>query len=430
MAGLFTVMFFCILKYMKSTDYYLNLIYRKNRNRVNQFLAIPVKQRVAVFLSLRKHVKFQILRALPRQNAIELLESMDPDDATDAIQLLDRPTQAEIIKQLSAKRKDELEILLSFDEHTAGGLMSLDYIIVNNKNNISQVSKKFKEHEKRSGKAPEIIVVEEGRIAGYLPGYELGFSKPGDLIKGHIKKLTTIHHGATHAQVLEAFRRHPHNKLIVLDDKQNPLGIIYSDDVIKILKEQEGATLYDFAGVKEDEEVTDSANLKIKFRYKWLIINLATAFLAAFTVGLFDETISKYVLLAVYMPIVAGMGGNAGTQTLAVMVRGIALKQIDSTNFLRPLTQELIAGFVNGLINGLLVFAIVAIWSHNILMATILLVAMIVNLLVAAFFGTIIPVIMKSLGKDPASSATIFITTATDVLGFLTFLGLATILLK
>jgi magnesium transporter len=216
----------------------------------------------------------------------------------------------------------------------------------------------------------------------------------------------------------------------VLDDENNVIGIIYSDDVLKLIQEQESSSLYDFAGVSAEEGVADTAKRKVKFRYKWLIINLATAFLAAFVVGQFQETISQYVLLAVYMPIVAGMGGNAATQTLAVMVRGIAMRQIgDVKTALKTLKSEAGAGIVNGLINGFLVAFIVLLKDHDPAIALILALAMVINLLVAAIFGTIVPLIMSKLHKDPAASATIFITTATDVLGFLAFLGLATVIL-
>ncbi|KXK10464.1 MAG: Magnesium transporter MgtE [Microgenomates bacterium OLB23] len=229
---------------------------------------------------------------------------------------------------------------------------------------------------------------------------------------------------------MQLFRNHPHSKVAVLNDFGSVLGIIYSDDILKLMQEEESSSLYDFAGISEEESIMDTGMTKVKLRYKWLIINLGTAFLASYVVGLFEGTISKYVLLAVYMPIVAGMGGNAATQTLAVLVRGISLKQIDLATALPTLKNELISAGINGLINGIIVAGIVIVLNNDYKIAFILAMAMIVNLLVAAFFGTIVPLIMKRLGKDPASSATIFITTATDVLGFLVFLGLATILLS
>ena len=202
--------------------------------------------------------------------------------------------------------------------------------------------------------------------------------------------------------------------------------MIYSDDILRIIEKRSLNTLRDFAGVSKEEDVFDSALTKVKNRYKWLIINLGTAFLAASVVGLFQETISAFVLLAVYMPIVAGMGGNAGTQTLAVVVRGLTLKEIVGK---RVVINEMLAGAINGIINGAIVAAVAAFLHKNPMLGLIVCLAMIINLIIAGMFGAIVPLIMKRLGKDPASSATIFITTATDVLGFFAFLGLASIFL-
>jgi magnesium transporter len=326
--------------------------------------------------------------------------------------------------------RDMVSTLLQFDPDTAAGLMNVDYIQVDVSDDIATVAKKFKLHERRTGRLPVILAMDNERLAGFLPGHELGFVRVNEKITKFVKRIPTIRHSASHDEVSDLFRRHPHNKVVVTDDEKNVIGIIYSDDVLRLMQEQESASLYDFAGVSAEESVADSAKRKVKFRYKWLIINLGTAFVAAFTVGLFEDTISKYVLLAVYMPIVAGMGGNAATQTLAVVVRGIALRQIDLKSAYRTLKNEVGAGFVNGLINGFLVALIVLIKDHDAKIAIILALAMVINLLVAAFFGTIVPLIMSKLRKDPASSATIFITTATDVLGFLAFLGLATLILN
>jgi magnesium transporter len=176
--------------------------------------------------------------------------------------------------------------------------------------------------------------------------------------------------------------------------------------------------------------VLDGFQIKVKNRYKWLNINLFTVLLASLVVGLFDDLISEFVLLAVYMPIVAGMGGNAGTQTLAVMVRGISLGQISLKNAWNTLRNEMGAGLVNGLINGLIITLVIYFKDGDFRIGMILALALVINLLIAAFFGTLVPLFMKKIGKDPATSATIFITTATDVLGFLIFLSLATWILR
>ena len=179
---------------------------------------------------------------------------------------------------------------------------------------------------------------------------------------------------------------------------------------------------------REEESALDGPAAKVRSRYKWLIINLGTAFLAAAVVGLFESTIASIAVLAAYMPVVAGMGGNAGTQAMAVTVRGISLGQVSLATGKRVILNESIAGAVNGLITGALVAVIAVAFSlaeFGLLLGAVIGVSMVVNLVIAGFFGALIPLILDKLGQDPATSATIFITTATDVLGFLFFLGLA-----
>jgi len=392
-------------------------------------MALPEAKRARVLLRLSKHIQVDLLSKLSNDDLVPILNHLDPDEVTDIVQLLPRKRQTKVIHEFSDELKKSVQILSQFDPQTAAGLMNLDYIQVDLDEKIEEVSKQVKKHEKRTGRLPVIIVVDEDQILGFLPGHALGISRKSNKVKKHIHKILSIHHDATHDEVVQFFRNHPHNKIVVTGNKGNIIGIIYSDDVLRALKVQEASALYDFAGVDDEESITDSARQKIKHRYKWLVINLGTAFLASFTVGMFDQTISKYVLLAVYMPIVAGMGGNAGTQTLAVLVRGIALNQIELKTAWPTMRRELLSSLVNGIINGIIVAAIVILFNQNYKMALVLGLAMIINLIVAGFFGTFVPLLMKRLGKDPATSATIFITTATDVLGFVVFLGLATLVL-
>ncbi len=411
-------------------DQIVNKISFHPDERLKLFLSLSPEIQATILLHLTKHIQHDIVNSLSDDKLLITLPNLDPDEATDMIQLLTKNRQKIFIPKLNEELRKSVELLSQFDPKTAAGLMNIDYIQVEETDTISDVAKRFKVHEQRTGRPPEIIVMQEGKVIGYLPGHELGFGQPKEEIKKHVQHISTIKHNADYEDVISIFKDNPHNKVAVIGEKENIVGIIYTDDVLKVLEEQESASLYDFAGVHEEESVTDSTSVKVKNRYKWLIVNLATAFLAAFTVGLFGKTISKYVLLAVYMPIIAGMGGNAATQTLAVLVRGIALKQIDLKTAANTLKHELGAGLVNGLINGVLVATVVFLVNKDLKMAFILAMAMIINLLVAAFFGTLVPLIMKSLGKDPATSATIFITTATDVLGFLVFLGLASLILS
>lgn len=405
-----------------------DILFRKDK-RVKLFLELPQQKRVELIRKVTPTVKKDILAHIPSQDLVNIIEALDPDEATDVLQLLSKTKREKVLELLGDEVRSSLSTLLEFDPKTAAGLMTLDYIQVEVSDTIATVAKRFKQHEKRTGRLPVILAMKNGKLVGYLPGHELGFGARHERIGKYIKRMPTISYAATHQQVIDTFHAHPHGKVAVMTDDGQVVGIIYSDDVLQLIEGQTGASLYDFAGVSDEETVTDNTKKKVKFRYKWLIINLATAFLAAFTVGQFENTISKYVLLAVYMPIVAGMGGNAATQTLAVLVRGIALKQISLKTAWKTLRNEVGAGFVNGLINGFLVAFVVIVKDHDVKIALILAMAMVINLIVAAIFGTLVPLIMSKLKKDPASSATIFITTATDVLGFLAFLGLATVIL-
>lgn len=403
--------------------------FRKN-NRVELFLQTEPEKRIDVLRSVTAAVRKDILRHLPEEEFVHLIQSLEPSEATDFLQLLGKTKREKILNLLSQELKDSLSTLLAFDPETAAGLMTLDYIQASPKDNIEAVANKFMRHEKQTGRPPVILIIEEGKLTGFLPGHRLGLAAKSELVGKYSKRMPSISYAARHRDVVNAFQSHPHSKVAVLNDSGEVVGIIYSDDMLKLMQEEQTSSLYNFAGIRQEESVTDSAKAKVHNRYRWLIINLATAFLASATVGLFEDTLSKFVLLAIYMPIVAGMGGNAATQTLAVQVRGISLKQIELRTAWKTLRNELGAGLINGLINGALVASVVMILNHDVKVALVLAMAMIINLQVAAFFGTMVPLIMAKLGKDPATSATIFITTATDILGFMAFLGLATLILN
>lgn len=399
------------------------------KQRLAIFNSLKVGEQRDVILRLTKHVKYDILSKLGQLKLIHLLEHLDNDEATDLLQLLPNHTANKLIKELNESRQEEISLLFQFDPNTAAGLMNVNFIKVEFDDTIASVAKQVHTHEKRTGKQPIILIVQSGRLLGQLPGHQLSFARPRDKALKYLKKIKTISYNANFNQLISIFESHPHNKIVVIGERKKVLGLIYSDDILKALRERETSSLYDFAGVSEEESVFDPVRNKVKSRYQWLMINLGTAFLAAFTVGLFDKTIAKYVLLAVYMPIVAGMGGNAATQTLAIMVRGITLRQISLKTAWKTLRNEIGAGLINGFLNGIIVSVIVYLKDGDWRIGLILAIAMILNLVIAAIFGTLVPLIMKRLGKDPATSATVFITTATDIFGFFAFLGIATLIL-
>ena len=413
----------------KTQDKLLYEMLSSPKNRISIFREIPANKQGFILLGLSKRLQKEIMGKLSDEELVELLNYLDPDEATDLLRNTEAKRRKKVLKKLGKEIREKVEFLLKFDPRTAAGLMSLDYVEVNKNITFEQVSKVIQKHEKRTGKFPTILVVQDGFLIGELPAHTLAIAERKEKISKYVKRIPSVRYDKNEREIVAVFKKHPHNKIVVLDKNDSILGIIYSDDILKLIEKQSANNLRQFAGVSEEEDVLDSALVKVKNRYKWLIINLATAFLAASVVGLFQGTISKFVLLAVYMPIVAGMGGNAGTQTLAVVVRGLALKEIELKRAKRVIINEVLAGGINGIINGILVAAVAVLWNQSPMLGLVIGLAMIINLIIAGFFGAIIPLIMKRLGKDPASSATIFITTATDVFGFFSFLGLATIML-
>lgn len=397
--------------------------------RLTLFRDIDPAQQGLVLLKLSKNIRKSIIDELSNNELITLLNFLDPDKATDILQELKPRRSKHITTELNDSIKEKVEVLLSFNPKTAAGLMNLDYILVEPKDHFEDVSNNILEHEKRTGKFPSILVLEEGKLTGELPGHELALHKGKEKIETYVKKIPSVKYDSDEHKVVNSFIKNPHNKVVVLDEDNSIIGVIHSDDLLALIDKRTANDLYGLAGVNKEEDAKDGVGAKVKNRYLWLIINLGTAFLAASVVGMFEGTISKLTLLAVYMPIVAGMGGNAATQTLAVTVRGLVLHEIDLKTGTPFILREIGAGVINGLINGIIVALVAILINKNPMLGLVLAIAMICNLFIAGFFGALIPMIMKRLGKDPATSATIFITTCTDVGGFFIFLGLAQLIL-
>lgn len=399
------------------------------KNRLKNFQTILLNEQGKALLAMSKAARVGILKQLKVQEIVEITNFLDPDKATRVIRPLRSLKRGRVLKALSENIQEKIKFLFKFDPKSAAGIMSLNYIMADKNATVKEVSEMIRDHEKQTGKIPAVLVVEKGYFAGELAIHNFVLAKKTAKIEKFIKKTPSVRYDEKEEKIIETLKKHPHSKVIVLDNNESVLGVIYTDDILRVIQSQNSKALRKFAGVKTEEDINDSAMTKVKYRYGWLIINMFTAFLAASVVGLFEDTISKLVILAAYLPVVAGMGGNAATQTLAVTVRGLALGEIDKPTAKKMIVKESIAGIVNGIITGILAAGIAMLWNNNPKLGLVLGLAMVINLLIAAIAGTSIPIIMKRLGKDPASSATIFITTATDVFGFLAFLGLATVIL-
>ncbi len=403
---------------------------RKSKQKLDTFRDLDEGIKGFVLLKLSRPTRQKIMKGLDNDELVKILNSLDPTKATSLLHDLSKLRARHLTKKLDTDAKEKVELLLSFNPKTAAGLMNLDYVVATPGTHFEDLSRDIEEHEKHTGKFPSIFMVDDGKLVGELPGHVLALHKGKEKIDNYVKRVPHIRYDNDEHQVVDSFLKHPHDKVVVLDENEDILGVIHSDDLLALLDKRRSSDLYGLAGVNKEEDANDGLFMKVKFRWLWLIINLGTAFLAASVVGMFEDTISKFTLLAVYMPIVAGMGGNAATQTLAVTVRGIVMQEISLKNSVKYIAREIGAGVINGAINGLLVAGVAVFINKNPMLGLVLAIAMVCNLFIAAFAGALIPLIMKKLGKDPATSATIFITTCTDVGGFFVFLSLAQALLK
>jgi magnesium transporter len=354
----------------------------------------------------------------------------DDDDATDIIQYVSTEKREKILDRLQEKKQKRIRKLLTFGKETAGGLMDLDYVAVNDTSTIKEISEKVQSYIEREKRVPLVVVTSEsGKLIGYLPHKNLIYTSSSTPLSKLIQQLPTLRHSIDQEQIVNELKHLTTEEIGVTDNDDNIIGVIHVRDLLRIAQTEATEDIYGFAGVEKEEIPTDPILSKVNRRYKWLIINLATAFLASAVVSMFEDTISRLALLAVYMPIVAGEGGNAATQSLAVVVRGLAVEEISWEQARGIIIKEGLAGVLNGFIVGTVSAVISFIFGAPLMLGVVLGVAMIVNLLVAGLFGALVPFILKSMKIDPAIASSIFVTTATDIIGFFVFLGLGSMLL-
>lgn len=393
------------------------------------FADVPRRERRDIFFALPESAREAVATDMSPAQLESFVDPLDPDEITDVLGYVDEATREAVLTSLEESRREKVDYLLSFDPESAAGVMTLDYVTVDAGRSFEAVTERVRRFEDRTGRVPTIFVTEGDELLGELPGAALSVADAAsESITDHVRETPSVRYDREDEEVLEVFRRNSERTVAVLDEESEILGVIHAEDLLRLIDEAAGETLYEFTGVAEEESVLDGPIEKVRRRYKWLILNLGTAFLAAAVVGLFESTIAAVAILAAYMPVVAGMGGNAGTQSMAVTVRGISLGQVSLSTGRRAIANEAIAGAANGVITGALVAVIATAFSYGefgVLLGAVIGVSMVANLVIAGFFGALTPLILDRLGYDPATSATIFITTATDVLGFFVFLGLA-----
>lgn len=407
-----------------------NIITYAPKERLKKFKDLTLGQRSVVFVELSHQIQQNILEQLTETEVVDLIDHLDLHMAEKVVTRMNDPRRRNrIIKRLKTEVSDKIEYFLRFHPKASMSLIHFNYIIVPMHLSVAELGEIVDEHYQESGKFPEILVQNEGALVGEIALTTLVRERGAASIESHIKPVQTITYQAEVAQIISSFAGSEHKKIVVLDYDSSVLGVIYSDDALSLFGKLPAESLYNIAGVDESERPFDPVGRKFSKRYRWLILNLVTAFFAGSVVLTFKDTIDKLALLAVYIPIVAGMGGNAASQSFAVMVRGITMGTISFENGWPVVWHEVLAGALNGLLIGSIVAFISVVFNGSWLLGVVVALAMFVVHVVAGLFGAFVPLLIKHFGKDPASTSMIFISTATDVFGMLALLGFGALIL-
>ncbi|MEZ4195347.1 MAG: magnesium transporter [Candidatus Paceibacterota bacterium] len=408
----------------------MRLIKNRANERLKLMRDLKLAEQSAVFQELSPHVQQALLAELKDSEITDMVDHMDPRQAENVLaRIKDQKRRSRIIKKIKSEARDKIEFFLRFHPKATTSLISFNYVLLPTKATVAEAADAIDEHYQDTGTFPEVFVHENGDLVGEVPMSVLVRQRNSNGLKKLVQPVQTITYQAEVADVINTLTISKRKKVVVLDYDQSVLGVIYADDALTLFGKMPAESLYGVSGLDASERPFDLAWQKFRHRYKWLILNLATCFLAGSMIFVFSETLDRLVILAMYIPIVAGMGGNSASQTFAVMLRGITLGTISLKNGWPAIWQEIVAGLMNGLLIGAIVAIISIVWNQSALLGLVVGLSMIGVHLVAGFFGALVPLLLKHLGKDPAATSTIFISTATDVLGLFMLLGLGSLIM-
>ncbi len=360
-----------------------------------------------------------LLRQISPNDAVDVLERLEPERAQAVLALMDRPAAGQLAN------------LMHYGAATAGGLMDPEAPHFSAEQTVDLTLKQVRHLAEGRRLFYLYITDERFHLLGIVSLWQLVTASADRPLREIMStEVVTVRVDTPEEEVAQVFSRYDLLMIPVVDSEGRFTGAITVDDVLDVVEAQATEDLYRLANLSVQEGVATPAVRSVRLRLPWLLVNLATAFLAAAVVSQFEATISKYVVLAVFMPIVAGMGGNAGTQTLTVMVRALALGEMDMRRAGGVLLRQTLVGLMNGAATGVVLGLVALAWERNAVLAGILFFSETVNLTIAGFFGAGVPLVLRRLNLDPALGSSIFVTTATDVSGFLAFLGTATLLLS
>ena len=377
-----------------------------------------------VFVELNESIQSEIITYLSSDSIVSILKGLESDDAISILENVPEEDKNAILSSLPPKDRFALLESLSYPEDTAARLMQREFTAIPSNWSVGQTIDYLRENKDLPEEFLEIFIVNEDfKPIGTVPSSRV-LTTPRDTKMATImsESQLLIPVEMDKEEVANLFENYNLNSAAVVDKNNKLVGMIMNDDVLTVLKEEAEEDALRLAGVG-DEEITDGVVKKTKRRFNWLLLNLFTAFLATWCISLFGATIEQMVVLAFLMPIVASMGGNAGMQTLAVTVRTLATNDLTKNNFNQNILKEFNIGILNGFIFAIISSFIVQLWFQDIQLSLIISISMILTMVVAGLFGILVPVTLKKMNIDPAIASSVFVTTITDVIGFVSFLG-------
>jgi len=384
-----------------------------------------------VLIELGEEVRSTLIRDMSLQELVNATEGMDIDDLADFVQSLPDRVTTLVITSLDEQHRERLEAVLSYPEDSAGGLMNTDTITVRSEVTLEVVLRYLRLLGALPNHTDSLIVTTRDNVfVGTLPLSTLLTTDPElTVAKVMSRETEAIKASMIDDEVAKVFETHDLFSAPVVDENMKLLGRITVDDVVDVIRDEADHSVLSMAGLTEEEDLFAPVVPSARRRAVWLGINLITAFMASWVVSNFEGTLEKVVTIAVLMNVVASMGGIAGTQTLTLVIRGLALGQVSRSNKRWLMTKEIIVGLFNGLGWALVIAAVAVVWFGDINLGLVIAAAIVINLVVASFSGVAIPLIMRKLSIDPAIAGSVVLTTITDIVGLFTFLGLATVFL-
>ena len=381
----------------------------------------------------------EAFRRLSPAKALDIVEEIDLDHGRQLIRNLDPPQAGALLGGLGTQRCDdllaglarteakELHALMQHPADSAGRLMDPRITVFQSDMKVEEALERLRSIRQRRRVLDLLIVDRNGHLSGTVSIQEVVLAESETTLLSLVTGVpVSVSAFTTREEIVEAMERHKLTSIPVIDYDNKPLGIIRLNEMVSAVEEELSADLVSMTGASKEERALSKVSFAIRKRLPWLQINLATAFLAAAVVGVFEDTISRFTALAVLLPVVAGQSGNTGAQALAVVLRGLALREITLRHWPQVVTKEFAAGLVNGLGVALVTCAGVYVWSGSTGLVFVIGLAMVLSMAIAGVAGAMIPVLLARIGQDPAQSSSIVLTTVTDVFGFFSFLGLAT----